>query len=209
MSSHLIIREPKVRTKPHSVVFVHGAWHGAWCWDEYFLAYFTDKGYVALAPDLQNHGTSRGHKALRWLRIDDYVADLAAVVAALATPPILVGHSMGGLVVQKYLERATVQAAILLAPVPVHGALGATLRTAQRIPYQFLKANAQMRLYPLIETEELAREAFFSATINTSLLKRYFDQLQDESYMAFLDMVVLRLPRPKRIHAPILGSGLI
>src|SRR5689334_2213078 len=48
MDGRILMREPAVRTKPHPVVFVHGAWHAAWCWEEYFMAYFTDKGYVTL-----------------------------------------------------------------------------------------------------------------------------------------------------------------
>jgi pimeloyl-ACP methyl ester carboxylesterase len=207
MDHHILMREPAVRTKSPPVVFIHGAWHAAWCWEDHFLAYFADKGYVALAPNLPGHGASADLTALRWRRIDDYVTRLAEVIRGLAAPPILVGHSMGGLVVQKYLEQAPAEAAILLAPVPAHGAVWATVRTVRRIPRQFLKANAQLRLYPLIETEELAREAFFSPTIPPSLLKRHFSRLQDESYLAFLDMVVFRLPRPKRVSTPLLVLG--
>lgn len=114
---------------------------------------------------------------------------------------------MGGLVVQKYLERAEAKAAILLAPVPVRGGLRATLRTLRRIPLQFMKATLQLRLYPLIETEELAREAFFSRDMDPASVRRYFHRLQDESYFAFLDLVFFSLPRPKRVKAPVLVLG--
>ncbi|HMQ31671.1 MAG TPA: alpha/beta fold hydrolase [Chloroflexaceae bacterium] len=193
--------------RAHPVVFVHGAWHGAWCWEEHFLDYFARRGYDVRAPDLRAHGALAPTGALRGCRIRDYVADLAAATAACAQPPILIGHSMGGLVVQKYLERGQARAAILLAPVPVRGALGATLRTIRRIPRQFVKANLQLRLYPLIETEELAREAFFSADLDPALVRKYFQRLQDESYLAFLDMVAFSLPRPGRVQAPVLVLG--
>lgn len=65
----------------------------------------------------------------------------------------------------------------------------------------------QLRLYPIIETEKLAREAFFSPTIPPSLLKRNFSRLQDESYLAFLDMLVFRLPRPDRVSTPVVVLG--
>ena len=193
--------------KPYPIIFVHGAWHGAWCWEEHFLGYFAKEGYAVHAPNLRQHGGSVDSSALRWCRIDDYVSDLAAVVATLSTSYILVGHSMGGLVVQKFLERTQAKAAILLAPVPISGALGATLRTVRRIPGHFLKANLQLRLYPLIETEELARDAFFSQDLDPALLKKYFARLQDESYSAFLDMVVFRLPRATRVTTPVLVLG--
>jgi pimeloyl-ACP methyl ester carboxylesterase len=193
--------------KAHPIVLVHGAWHAAWCWEEHFKGYLEEHGYTVVTPDLRNHGSHRGRSSLRWCRIADYVDDIAAEIRGLPAPPILVGHSMGGLVVQKYLETNPAQAAVLLASVPVSGALGATLRTARRIPSQLAKANLQLRLYPLIETEHLAREAFFSSDIEASRLARYFSLMQDESYLAFLDMVVLNLPRPKRVKTPMLVLG--
>lgn len=114
---------------------------------------------------------------------------------------------MGGLVVQKFLEHSSAPAAILLAPVSTSGALAATLRTAARVPYHFLKVNLQVRLYPLIETEALARAAFFEPDMKADLLRKYFARLQDESYMAFLDMLAFRLPKPQRIKTPILVLG--
>ena len=202
-----VVPQTERTPKPYPIVFVHGAWHAAWCWQEHFLPYFAQHGYTVHTPNLRQHGGVVDTRALRRCRLDDYVADLAATVAALEGECILVGHSMGGLVVQKYLERASAKAAMLLAPVPIHGALGATLRTMRRIPWHFLKANLQLRLYPLIENEELARDAFFSPDIEPPQLKAYFARLQDESYLAFLDMVIFRLPRPKRINTPILVLG--
>ena len=43
---------------PVPLLFVHGAWHAAWCWDENFLGFFADKGYRAVALSLRNHGSS-------------------------------------------------------------------------------------------------------------------------------------------------------
>jgi pimeloyl-ACP methyl ester carboxylesterase len=44
---------------PAPLLFVHGGWHGAWCWDEHFLRFFADKGYQALAVSLRGHGNSQ------------------------------------------------------------------------------------------------------------------------------------------------------
>jgi pimeloyl-ACP methyl ester carboxylesterase len=41
---------------PVPLLFVRGAWHGAWCWDEHFLEFFVDKGYRAVALSLRGHG---------------------------------------------------------------------------------------------------------------------------------------------------------
>lgn len=96
---------PSASARPTPILFVHGAWHDAWCWQEHFLPYFAQHGYVAHALSFRGHGNSAGRERLRWSGIADYVTDLAQVVQRLPTPPILIGHSMGGLVVQRYLER--------------------------------------------------------------------------------------------------------
>jgi len=71
------------------------------------------------------------------MRIADYVEDVAQVVGQLPEVPVIVGHSMGGLVVQKYLEKYIAPAAVLLASVPVKGVLRTTLRIALRHPRRF------------------------------------------------------------------------
>jgi len=203
----IIVRTPHGEPKPHPILFVHGAWHGAWCWDEYFLPYFARHGYQAWALDLRQHGTDADTSSLRRCRIADYVVDVAAVTQTFSEAPILVGHSMGGLVVQKYLETASAPAAVLLASVPTHGAWQAAARTFRRIPLRFVKANLQRRLYPLVETPRLTREAFFSSTISRDALLKYYHKIQDESYRAFWDMLLFKLPRPKRVRTPILVLG--
>lgn len=196
---------------PVPLVFVHGAWHGAWCWDQHFLDHFADLGYACRAPSLRGHGGSSGAQRLRWSRVGDYVDDLAAVVDQLPVPPVLIGHSMGGFVVQKYLERRrAAAAAVLVASVPPTGAAGATARIARHHPVQFVKANAMLKLAPLVATPELARHLFFSAAASPADVERYQRQMQDESYRAFLDMLVLdrvKTARVSRVPTLVLGAG--
>jgi pimeloyl-ACP methyl ester carboxylesterase len=207
MRIELIEPETTSATRPTPLLFVHGAWHGAWCWQEHFIPYFTRAGFAVYALSLRGHGGSDGGERLRWTRIDDYVRDVESVVARLPRHPVLVGHSMGGLVVQKYLERHAAPLGILLAAVPPTGALATTLRVARRHPKAFLKANLKLSLYPLIETPALAQEHFFSPTMPQEQVMSYFRRLQDESYCAFLDMLAFRLPRPRRVKTPICVLG--
>ena len=207
MKLEIISHEPKGASRPTPILFVHGAWHGAWCWEENFLPYFAGKGYAAYALSLRGHGKSEEPAHYSWLRIADYVADVAQVVGQLPEKPVLVGHSMGGLVVQKYLEEQAVPAAVLLASVPVKGVFRTTLRIARRHPLAFLKANLTWSLYPIIGTAELTREAFFSADIPSERLSKYFNLLQDESYLAFLDMMLFKLPNPGKVSTDLLILG--
>src|SRR5882757_2285721 len=103
---------------PAPLLFVHGANHAAWCWDEHFLEFFADKGYRALAVSLRGHGRSPTSKPLRKCSVADYVDDVASVADTLDTGPVIIGHSMGGFVVQKYLESHDAPAGVLLASFP-------------------------------------------------------------------------------------------
>ena len=82
---------------PTPLLFVHGAWHAAWCWDEHFLDFFADNGYRALALSLRGHGGSSASEAAASISIADYVDDVVAVAQGLPTPPVVIGHSMGQL----------------------------------------------------------------------------------------------------------------
>ena len=191
----------------HPVLFVHGAWHGAWCWEEHFLPYFSEKGYDAYALDLRGHGESAGIESLPFTRITDYVDDVVGVIDALPAPPIIVGHSMGGLIVQKALEKRSLPAGILLAPVPKSGVLGTTLRIARRHPIAFLTANLKWSLYPIIGSPALTRDAFFSKDMPEADQNRYFENMQDESYLGFLDMLVATFSDPDAVNTPMLVLG--
>jgi alpha-beta hydrolase superfamily lysophospholipase len=135
------------------------------------------------------------------------VADVGEVVRGLGKPPVVVGHSMGGLVVQKFLEENAAPAGVLLASVPPRGVLRTTLRIACRHPLAFLKVNLTLSLYPIVGTPRLTREAFFSEDIPPERLNRFFDRIQDESYLAFLDMLLLNLPQPEKVRTDLLVLG--
>ena len=207
MDLEIMTRKPETHPRANSILFVHGAWHGAWCWEEHFMPYFAQQGYTSHAVSLRGHGASQSPERFRLARIADYVADVAQVVDQLGELPVLVGHSMGGLVVQKYLETHSAPAAVLLASVPVKGVLRTTLRIAMRHPLAFLKANLTWSLYPIIGKPALCREAFFSEDISNENLDTYFNRMQDESYLAFLDMLIFNLPNPDRIQTDLLVLG--
>jgi len=76
-----------------------------------------------------------------------------------------------------------------------------------RHPAAFLKANATLKLYPIVGTQELTREAFFSSQMHEETVKTYYHRMQNESYRAFLDMMLLKLPRPGRVKTPMLVLG--
>lgn len=207
MKLEIISKKPEGTYQKPPILFVHGAWHGAWCWNKYFLPYFAEKGFASYALSLRGHGNSDVPNSFRGMGISDYVSDVKQVIDQLPEKPVIVGHSMGGLVTQKYLEDNTLPAAVLLASVPVKGVLGTTLRITSRHPLVFLKANLTLSLYPVVGSLELSQEAFFSGDMEQVLVKEYFRQLQDESYRAFLDMMFFKLPKPEKVTTDLLVLG--
>jgi len=203
----VVVRKPEDETGKTPLLFVHGMWHGAWCWEENFLPYFSQNGYAAYAVSLRGHGGSVGRERLRWTSLADYVADVFAVVRQIGAHPVLIGHSMGGMVVQKYLEEQEAPGAVLLASVPPGGLLPATLRVARRQPLTFLKVNLTLSLYPVIGTPEKCKRFLFSDSLDQAQLMKYFERMQDEAYRAYIDMVLLNLPRSRKGRGPLLVLG--
>ncbi|PEG34521.1 alpha/beta hydrolase [Mycolicibacterium agri] len=191
---------------PAPLLFVHGAWHAAWCWDEHFLSFFADEGYRALAVSLRGHGGSSTSKPLRICSVADYVEDVASVADNLPRRPVVIGHSMGGFVVQKYLESNDAPAAVLMASTPPRGYLGSGLRWMKRHPWDFARVAMTGRSLAYVSTPRLARERFFCAHTPDSHVSKYATRLQEESTRAAVDGL-LNLPRPRRVTTTLLVLG--
>ena len=193
---------------PVPLLFVHGAWHAAWCWDEHFLDFFAERGYHALAVSLRGHGGSATDKKLRDLSFDDFITDVTTVADALPTRPVVIGHSMGGVLVQKYLETREAPAGVLMASMPPQGALRSGLRWIRRHPWHFAKLSATGKSLPYVSTPQLARERFFSPHTPEPVVRQYAARLQEESARMGLDGLVQR-PRPDNVHTPLLVLGAV
>ena len=205
MPLEVITQTPTEPTRPTPLLFVHGAWHAAWCWEPYFLPYFAEQGYTCHAPSLRGHGGSPGH--LRSAGISDYVEDVASVAAALPTQPVVIGHSMGGLVVQKYLEQHPAPAGVLLASIPTTGALPFLLRYAALYPGAFLRFVSSLDPYRLVNSVDRVHDLFFSPQLSRAKVARYFERIGSESLRVLPDVGLLALPRPRHVDVPLLVLG--
>ena len=112
-----------------TVVMVHGAFCGAWSFER-FRAPFEARGWRVVAPDLRGHGEGMGAGAVAGLSMGDYARDLVRLCAELPEPPMLIGHSLGGLVCQLAARRVRPKAMVLLAPSPPWGGTGSTVEEA-------------------------------------------------------------------------------
>jgi pimeloyl-ACP methyl ester carboxylesterase len=207
MKLEIISKYPADEQRPTPLLFIHGTLHTASCWDVHFLDYFAQHRFAAHALNLRGHGNSEGREKLRWTRIADFVEDVTNAVQQLPSPPILIGHSMGGFIIQKYLEDHDAPAAVLLSSPSPAGLLPTAIRTARRQPWAFAKVNLTLSLLPFIATPQLVGEAFFSKDLPYEQLLEYWKQTQDDSFRAFLDMVALDLPKPAKVKTPLLVLG--
>lgn len=125
MNLEIIHEVPEQYICCYPIVFVHGGYMGAWCWKPYFIPYFKSKGFECYAFSMRGHGNSEGFDRIKKHSFYDYVADLEQVVDGIGKKCILIGHSMGGAVVQKYCEQhGDKVAAMILLSSPAPNGMG-------------------------------------------------------------------------------------
>jgi pimeloyl-ACP methyl ester carboxylesterase len=105
------------------VVMAHGAFCGGWVFDA-FRKPFEAAGHVVLTPDLPGHDAEGG---VAGKSMSDYARALAQVCESCEEPPILIGHSLGGLAAQLAAGRTPLSALILLAPSAPWGVYGVSM----------------------------------------------------------------------------------
>ena len=106
-----------------TIVMIHGMWGSSRVWGRY-KAYFEAAGYSCLTPVLRFHDVdpaSDPDPALGCISLVDYVQDVEKEISNLGVRPILMGHSMGGLIAQLLATKNVAKALVLLAPAPPAG----------------------------------------------------------------------------------------
>ena len=134
--------------------------------------------------------------------------DVAQIVGTMDSAPILIGHSMGALVVEHYLERAPVKAAVLMAPVPSTGTLGATIKLAFTRPAFFAHMTRASQGKYTPEALQHIRAVYYSPDTTTQDLMRFQHLFEAESQRAIREMALIALRLPvQRPSLPMLVIG--
>jgi pimeloyl-ACP methyl ester carboxylesterase len=114
------------KTRP-PIVMIHGAFCGPWSLDGFRVS-FEAAGHAVHTPCLRFHDRGRNPpRALGKTSLLDYARDLEGVIVGLGQAPILIGHSMGGLLAQILAARGKARALVLLAPSAPWGVLPSTI----------------------------------------------------------------------------------
>ena len=108
------------------VVFIHGLWLHWSSWQPW-LDLFSARGYAPIAPGWPNEpdtvAVARAHpEAVAGSGVGEATEHFAAIIAQCALPPVIIGHSHGGLIAQKLLARSVGRAAVAIGPVGIKGA---------------------------------------------------------------------------------------
>jgi pimeloyl-ACP methyl ester carboxylesterase len=190
--------QPSEPTLRPPLLMVHGIAHGAWCFAENWLPAAADRGFPSYAVSLRGHGGSGGGRHLRTTLTRDYVHDVLQTITELPEPPVLVGHSMGGLVAQLVAERYPLRGLVLLAPAPAHSAVGDLLAIARDRPADLGRAIAgrTLSMEPDILFEHLDRPTG----------RAYSDRTGTESPLVQWELLLRRRIGPVRCPVLVIGT---
>jgi pimeloyl-ACP methyl ester carboxylesterase len=115
------------------LILIHGAWLSARSWEN-FADYFARRGFAVSAPEWpRKHGDveelRESADELAGLGLDEVVGHYETLIRGLDQPPVLVGHSYGGLIVELLLDRGLGRAGVAVSPAPPKGILKLPLST--------------------------------------------------------------------------------
>lgn len=141
------------------IIFQHGAWHGAWCW-QYWQEVFAELGWVSHAHSLPSHSKSDNKRNIRLCTLGYYRDALREQVELCDTKPIVVGHSMGGAITQWYIKQwDDLSAGILLASMPLRDNV---LRYIMADPLGMVMSILIGHGKPLVRSPEQVKRLFIS-----------------------------------------------
>ena len=190
------------------LLFVHGAFVGAWCWEAHFLDYFAALGHDCHALNLRGHG--EGEPGDDLASLEDFVADVLLAAAGLSSPPVLIGHSMGAVVAQRAWRRAGAAGLALLAPVPPQGLFASSAMLALNNPYLLTEINKLKIGMGLRGEPALLRRAIFSDALPEADVVRHLVRMRRESTRALMDLSwpqYFWIDRVREAEVPLLVLG--
>ncbi|KFK33255.1 hypothetical protein AALP_AA6G350700 [Arabis alpina] len=210
-------RRSEKETPP--LVFVHGSYHAAWCWAEHWLPFFSSSGFDSYAISLLAQGESDEPLGTVAGTLQTHASDIADFIETnlSSSPPVLIGHSFGGLIVQYYLANIVnkqslgttnafpeLSGAVMVCSVPPSGNSGLGLRYLLTKPVAAFKVTLSLAAKRFQTSIPLCRETFFSSAMDDPLVQRYQGLMKESSRKPLFDLKKLNasLPVPKPMENP-------
>ncbi|CAH1413512.1 unnamed protein product [Lactuca virosa] len=185
---------------PPPLVFVHGSFHAAWCWAEHWLPFFSQNGFDSYALSLLGQGESDAPEGSVAGSLQTHAADIADFIQKQTelSPPVLIGHSFGGLIVQYYIanEYSELAGAVLVCSVPPTGNSGLVWRYLFSKPIAAFKVTMSLAAKAFQTSLPLCKETFFSKGMEDHLVLRYQELMRESSRMPLFDLRKLNASLP-------------
>jgi pimeloyl-ACP methyl ester carboxylesterase len=175
------------------ILFIHGAFGGAWMWREIFLPYFASRGRASAALSLRGHGASEGRAQLSETRLPDYCTDVQRALAEFKDPPVVVAHSLGGLLAQRLIGREEMRALVLLASLPPEGLMLESPRLALTDTRIWLEAFLGSLAVSRLPIAMAGQQVLFSEGLPREQVARHAARMTPEAPRALAEA---HLPQP-------------
>ncbi|XP_064979988.1 uncharacterized protein LOC135622251 isoform X1 [Musa acuminata AAA Group] len=206
--------EEGLRNPP--LVFIHGSFHAAWCWVEHWLPFFSDSGYDCYALSLLGQGESDVPSGAAAGTLKTHTSDVSDFIRKeVRSPPVLIGHSFGGLIVQSYISNMTysysseqpslsenlvahplLAGAVLVCSVPPTGNSGLVWRYLLTKPIAAIKVTLSLAAKAFANSLPLCKETFFSSTMEDHLVLKYQELMKASSKLPLFDLRKLNASLP-------------
>lgn len=211
--------------KKAPLVFIHGSYHAAWCWGVHWLPFFSSRGHDCFAVSLLGQGKSDvPSQPGPTGTIQSHADTIAEFIKhqCSGNPPVLIGHSFGGLIVQFYLSQPSsgpecskpyprLAGAILACSVPPTGNGPVVKRFLMSKPIASIKVTLSLAAKLFASSVSLCRETFFSPTLEESEVVRYQQLMRESSRAPLFDLRKLNgslpVPPPASNCPPVLVVG--
>lgn len=149
----LIDASPPEKPKFKSpMILVHGPWSGSWSWRSW-ATHFSNLGWECWAVNFRGRFEERSYPILRHLTFQACVEDMKKVIRHASFPPVLVAHSLGGLVAQKAAEGEKIAALVLLSSLPSRDIQVALPRSLRLLHLKYAPLIFLRRPFPLEERD--------------------------------------------------------
>jgi pimeloyl-ACP methyl ester carboxylesterase len=168
--------DDKKMPKPKTIVFIHGLWMHASSWQQW-MDFFNTQGYKTINPgwpgdsltvaDCRVNSQSIANRG-----VEEIVESYAKIIRTLPEPPIVIGHSFGGLIAQILLSRGLASACIAIDPAPMKG--------VWQLPFSAIKASFPVIGNPfnMSKAKSLTYEQFrygFANAVNEKEAKELYE----------------------------------
>eukprot|EP00177_Eucheuma_denticulatum_P000104 GFKZ01000179.1.p2 GENE.GFKZ01000179.1~~GFKZ01000179.1.p2 ORF type:complete len:329 (+),score=39.40 GFKZ01000179.1:499-1485(+) len=209
LQSHKLpnLPSPPVKDKP-ALIFIHGSLHAAWSF-QFFQPFFAERGYQTFAVSLRQAGLTQTSDT-ESPTVTQHIQDLTALMEKLnlPQPPVIVAHSMGGFIAQKWVEGGFIpRKLILLASTPP----SATAKMALRIMFKVGLRKTYVITMGFIRNTcaqdvDVCRLMFFSSKDSPGFSEEFESDDKLHQYMEYFKLTRRTLDR-RDLRSPVMQTA--